>query len=114
MLFLLFSAAYYLRDEGELLQHDRDWLEQLLTWFRSELPIPPAGTIPAQAIFWYGDIGSFSRRMWKLVGLVEKYGFTTEQVTAKFIGRIVYQDRCQPTCRHSGGTRTDENGRGLR
>jgi hypothetical protein len=101
----IFSAAYYLRDEGELPRHDRVRLSSLLTWFQENLTVPPEGTIPARAIFWYGDVGPFTQPMWALARLIKDHGFTAEQITAKFIGRVVYQDRYQvaalpPTRRH--------------
>jgi hypothetical protein len=91
----LFSAAYHLRDRGELLGYERARLDELLTWFRSELTIPPEGTIPDQAIFWYTNVGPFAARMWELAQLLEECGLSTEQLTGGFIGRIVYQDRYQ-------------------
>ncbi|MDR3633518.1 MAG: hypothetical protein P4L84_06760 [Isosphaeraceae bacterium] len=91
----LFSAAYWLQREGELRPHDSETLTELLKWFEAELTVPPRGTIPDQAIFWYLDAGSFSDRMWELAHLVGEYGFTTELVTAGSVGRIVYQDNHQ-------------------
>src|SRR5262249_7242285 len=81
----LFAAAYSLRDESELLPWDRERLNQLLAWFEAELTVPPKGAIPSQAIFWYLDVGLFSQRMWDLVQLLSEYGFTAEQITAKFV-----------------------------
>ncbi len=91
----LFTAAYHLLEEGELLGHDRERLQELLAWFRAELTVPPEGLIPDRAIFWYRDVGPFSGRMWDLAQLLSDHGFTTELITAKFIGRIVYQDEHQ-------------------
>ena len=91
----LFSAAYYLRNECELPQYDRERLEQLLDWFAAELTVPPKGAIPNKAIFWYKDVGSFSHKMWELVEILRYYGFTPELITAKSIGRVVYQDSHQ-------------------
>jgi hypothetical protein len=91
----LFSAAYYLWEEGEMLKYDRLRLRELLDWFRDKLTIPPKGTIPDQAIFWYADVGPFSRRMWELVQFIKDYGFTAEQISAESIGRVVYQDAHQ-------------------
>lgn len=101
----LFTAAYYLLREGDLTANDYRWLEQWLAWFESELAVPPQGTIPAGAIFWYRNAGPFSKRMWALARLLDHYGLTTELVTGQFIGRIVYTDRHQvaaiaPTRRH--------------
>ncbi len=91
----VFTAAYELRAEGELLAHDREWLEDLLAWFEAELTIPPKGMVPNRAIFWYSNVGPFSQRMWDLVHLLQEYGYTSEQITAGFIGRVVYQDKHQ-------------------
>lgn len=91
----VFTAAYWLLREGELRRHDRERLGELLRWFEAELTIPPKGTVPSQAIFWYGNAGPFSERMWELAQLISEYDLTTELVTARSIGRIVYQDQHQ-------------------
>jgi hypothetical protein len=91
----LFTAAYYLRDNGELLQSEWDRLQQLLAWFTAELTVPPRGTIPEGAIFWYVDVGPFSERMWELVQILSEHGFTAELITARSIGKVVYQDKHQ-------------------
>ena len=90
-----FAAAYFLRDDDDLLPHDRQRLYELLAWFEAELTVPRRGTIPASAIFWYADVGPFSLRMWELVQLLSEYDFTTELITARFVGRIVYRDTHQ-------------------
>jgi hypothetical protein len=90
-----FSAAYHLLDDAELARYDRERLGQLLVWFERELTVPPRGTIPSQAIFWYSEVGPFSQRMWELAQLLSEYDFTVEMVTAKFVGRVVYEDQHQ-------------------
>jgi len=91
----LFTAAYSLRDDGDLTEQDYRRVAELLSWFRSELPVPPEGLIPVGAIFWYREAGRFSRRMWELAHLLGDYGFFAELVTASFVGRVVYQDQHQ-------------------
>ncbi len=91
----VFTAAYHLRRDGELLRHDHERLSELLAWFEAELTIPPRGAIPPQAIFWYRDVGPFAQRMWDLVQLLREYGYTAELITATFIGRVVYRDAHQ-------------------
>jgi hypothetical protein len=41
------------------------------------------------------DVGPFSTRMWELVYLLKENDFSAEQITARFIGRAVYQDKYQ-------------------
>ncbi|GAC1450506.1 MAG: hypothetical protein NVSMB9_34970 [Isosphaeraceae bacterium] len=101
----LFAAAYFLLDEGDLTRHDRERLNELLVWFRTELTVPPDGLIPDGAIFWYKNVGPFSQQMWALAHALDDCGFTTELITGQFVGRIVYQDEHQlaalpPTRRH--------------
>ena len=91
----LFAAAYHLRRRCDLLPHDRTRLDHCLSWFGRTLTVPPRGTIPAQAIFWYADGGRFAEGMWETAHIAEEYGFTTELITARAIGRIVYRDRHQ-------------------
>jgi hypothetical protein len=88
----LFTAAYHLRDGGDLPRHDLDRLNELLAWFRAELPVPPGDEIPDGAIFWYRDAGPFGRKMWELAHLLGEYGFNAELVTERYVGRVVYQD----------------------
>jgi hypothetical protein len=90
-----FTAAYYLRDNEELLPSDRERLDQSLAWFEAELTIPPRGTIPPSAIFWYADVDPFSERMWELVQLLREHNFTAELITARFVGKVVYRDKHQ-------------------
>jgi hypothetical protein len=91
----LFAAAYSLRDDGDLDVHDYQRLEEVLAWFRAELPVPPAHLIPDGAVFWYRKAERFSQRMWELAHLLGEHGYTAELVTAAFVGRIVYQDEHQ-------------------
>jgi hypothetical protein len=46
-------------------------------------------------VFWYLHAGPFAERMWELAQLLREYGFTTELVTARAVGRIVYADAHQ-------------------
>jgi hypothetical protein len=101
----LFTAAGHLLKEGELSKSDYREPEQLLSWFESELTVPPERIIPVGAVFWYSNVGPFSERMWALASLLDRYGFTTELVTGRFIGRIIWRDAHQfaaipPTRRH--------------
>ena len=91
----LFSAAFHLRDEMGLFAHDRKRLNDLLTWFEKELPVPRDDAIPDQAMFWYRNVAPFTLRMWELVQLLKNYDFTAEQITARNVGRIVYKDDYQ-------------------
>ncbi len=101
----LFTAAYDLRDEGELSRYDRDFLDRLLAWFSSSLPVPPAGKIPSQAIFWYRQGGLVFKQMWVLAKLLNKYNFTTELIKTSFAGLVVYQDEHQVAAIPRGGKR---------
>lgn len=101
----LFTAAYSLRDGGDMDGSDSRRLDELLAWFRAELPVPPEHLIPDGAVFWYREAGRFSQRMWELAQLLGEYGYTAELVTAAFVGRVVYQDEHQvaalrPSRRH--------------
>ena len=90
-----FTAAYYLRDKEELLPSDRERIDLSLGWFEAELTIPPRGSIPPSAIFWYADLGPFSERMWELVQILREHDFTAQLITARFIGKVVYRDKHQ-------------------
>jgi hypothetical protein len=91
----LFTAAYHLSHEGLLLAHDQERLQELLGWFVRELPVPPCGTIPPRALFWYVNAGPFARRMWEMAALLKEYRFTAELIKARVLGRVVYRDEHQ-------------------
>ena len=91
----LFSAAYYLRYEEILFSHDHGAIDRLLTWFEAELTLPPRDKIPIRAIFWYKNAGPFSHKMWELAQVLDNYGFLAEQITARIVGRVVYEDEHQ-------------------
>jgi hypothetical protein len=57
-----FSAAYSLREKNDLTRQDRTRLNELLGWFVAELTVPPPGSIPARALFWYADVGQSGAR----------------------------------------------------
>ncbi|AGA24788.1 hypothetical protein Sinac_0346 [Singulisphaera acidiphila DSM 18658] len=101
----LFTAAYHLLDECELNQHDREFLYKLLAWFSSNLPVPPAGKIPSQAIFWYRQDGPVFKKMWVLAKLLKKHSFTVELIKTRFAGLVVYQDEHQVAAIPRGGKR---------
>lgn len=91
----LFTAAYHLLREERLSRSDEKSLRDLLAWFQTELPVPPQGLIPERATFWYIDAGPFALRMWDMARLLDDYGYQTERVTTRRVGRVVYQDRYQ-------------------
>lgn len=91
----LFAAGYHLLKDGEVDESDYQRLAEVLKWFEDRLPIPPKHLIPEGALFWYQDAGPFSERMWELAHLLGEYGYTTELITATFVGRFVYQDEYQ-------------------
>jgi hypothetical protein len=90
-----FTAAYYLREEVDVLSVDRLRLDRLLRWFEAELTIPPAGTIPMRALFWFVDATPFWDRLWDLAHLLGTYDYTVELITTRSLGQIVYHDRHQ-------------------
>ena len=88
----LFAAAYHVRREGELFTYEFERLNQWLSWFERKLTVPPYGRIPAQALFWYVDAGRFAEGMWELAQVLRESGFTTELITARWVGKVVYRD----------------------
>ena len=87
-----FTAAYHLRREGGLDDADRDRLDELLGWFETTLTVPPKGRIPERAVFWFADLGPFSRRIWELARLLNDHGFHVERTTSADVGQVVYRD----------------------
>jgi hypothetical protein len=90
-----FTAAYCLRETDELLEFNRERIDRSLAWFEVELTIPPRGTVPPTAIFWYADVSPFSAQMWELVEILREHDFSAELITARFIGKVVYRDKYQ-------------------
>jgi len=91
----LFAAAYYLLDEGDMYQYDRELLDRMLKWFSKNLPIPPGEQIPARAIFWYKEESLVFRRMWYLGKMLKRYHYSISLIKSGFPGNVVYQDEHQ-------------------
>ncbi|SIN75776.1 hypothetical protein SAMN05444166_0673 [Singulisphaera sp. GP187] len=101
----LFSAAGYLRDQGELDPRDRARLDRTLSWFSEYLYAPPADEIPSQAIFWYYQDSPLVRPMWALANILKEYNFSIELIKTNFAGLIVYKDEHQVAAIPRGGKR---------
>jgi hypothetical protein len=91
----LFSAAGYLRDQGELDKGDRARLDMILSWFSEHLYTPLADEIPSQAIFWYYQDSPMVRPMWALANIIKEYNFYVELIKTSSAGRVVYKDEHQ-------------------
>lgn len=85
-----------LQASGPLHQTLNDWLEDSLTWFDENLPVPSWRLIPERAQFWYrADAQKFVSRMWDLVWLLREGGLRVDVLKTSTPGRIVYGDEHQ-------------------
>jgi hypothetical protein len=98
----IITVASVLRDQGELYEHESQWLEAIFDWFNQNLPCPPfsrnlrSGEWTRNAVCWFRDqAGEPLRRIWDIVAVLEEHGTTVRLVKTNRPGKIVYSDRYQ-------------------
>ena len=99
------TAAYALRDDPELPGWAADYLEELLAWFRENLPIPEDFTRSAarhrevdhsRGLSWFkGDAGEVLDKVAELIALLDQFDHVVEQIETERPGYIVYDDDWQ-------------------
>jgi hypothetical protein len=96
------TVASVLRDQGELYEHESQWLDAIFDWFNENLPCPPfrrnlrSGEWTRNAVCWFRDqAGEPLKRIWDIVAVLEEHGTTVRLVKTNRPGKIVYSDRYQ-------------------
>ena len=101
----LLQAAYALRDNGDVLEHDRDALEALLSWFASHLNTPDRFNRTTskgyyrrtpKGISWLKDTAKeHIDKMREVAEILGRYGHRAEMVKESRPGYVVYEDEFQ-------------------
>ena len=93
----LFQVAQHLLDEGDISIEEREELEAIVEWFRLNLPLPPyEAKRDPRVLYWYrSGAGEYIRKMWGLAHLLEAHDYAVELITARFVGKVIYEDEWQ-------------------
>jgi hypothetical protein len=112
----LFEAAYGLRAVKDLSSEDRSALQEVLSWFESNLLTPTRFNRTKskgffrrnpRGIAWFRDSAhEHLRRMHRLRSILEAHGYAVELIQEKRIGYIVYEDAAQVVAEPFSDTRT--------
>jgi hypothetical protein len=91
----LFIAARDLLDSGDLSLDERHQLQETLSWFNKNLPVPRLKRA-SMAIFWFkSDAEECVKRMWDLANLLRTHGYYVELQKWRKLGKIIYEDNFQ-------------------
>ena len=98
----IFGAAYHLRDNAIAPVYDRDLLEDLLSWFKTNLPIPGRFNRTKSKGYYRKRSAGVSwlkptalehiAKMRALAVILEKNGYQVSQVTTDRPGYVVFED----------------------
>jgi hypothetical protein len=101
----VFSAAYELRDRTHAPIQDRELLESLLSWFKTNLAIPERFSRTKSKGYYRRNTAGVSwlkpsarehiAKMRALVIILEKNGYLVSQITTTRPGYVVFQDEHQ-------------------
>jgi len=92
----LFTVAYRELNSAVLANYEREWLEELLTWFKKELKIP--GPIlrkdaNRRAICWFRESSKeVMSKAFELVVFLRERGYYVESHRTEIPGMVVYED----------------------
>jgi hypothetical protein len=90
----VFAAAYNLRRDHTLARRDREALDNLLAWFRKNLPIPK--NVYSLSIFWFrSDAHPCIENIWRLIDVLRENDIAVSMMHTDKPGTIVYQDALQ-------------------
>ena len=100
-----FCSAYELREELELSTTSREQLESLLSWYRTNLPIPDRFTSSrsrgtdqriTRGLSWFKKEASEAiQKSFELIDLLRAHGYPIDVLRSDRVGRIVYEDEYQ-------------------
>jgi hypothetical protein len=98
----LFSAAWKLRDEGDLDELEEAWYEDVVGWFNVNLTAPEENRLSARwseldrVTFWFRDSATvYIQRMRAMQQMLTWHGVPSRVLRANRPGRIVYDDSQQ-------------------
>src|SRR5262245_35069208 len=92
----LFTVAYRELSRGEMADYERQWLEDLLAWFKKKLKVPAAVLRPEsnrRAICWFRESSKeVVSKAAELAGFLGERGHFFEMLRTDEPGIIVYED----------------------
>ena len=92
----LFIAADMLLKSGDIMADDHKSLQEAITWFNRNLPVPDKPWIRGRVIFWFRESAQECiQRMWTLGALLRTHGNLMEVQKCAFLANIVYNDAFQ-------------------
>ena len=94
----LFHVSRLMRDDERLEPYEVKWLDQVYTWFNTELPCPPfeRKRFPADAVSWFrSSAARYITRMWDIAALLREHGQPIRIIKSDCPGAIIYQDSFQ-------------------
>jgi len=109
----LFHSASALEDNADVPLADRRALDDIMVWFKVNLPVPDSFTVHedqwrTKGISWFRDSASeHISRMRGMAAILERNDVPTQMITAKVVGRIIYQDEFQVVAMPDDGTRIE-------
>ncbi len=112
----LFHLAYQLRDSGDVAQHEREELAELMKWFDENLPVPGRFNRSSskgydrratRGIAWYRDSADECvQRMYRVKGIFENNGCFVRTIHQERVGYVVYEDEYQVVAEPFADTQT--------
>jgi len=94
----LFTVAYDLRDSGELASDDLAEVQEIIDWFKENLPIPACfdRLENPRAICWFkAAAGEPLSRIWRLVSFLKDRGIAVRVHKTRDPGQRLYSDLYQ-------------------
>ena len=112
----LFTLAYYLRDENKLSTQEEELVQELISWFKSNLPIPEKFSRKKNSyhknthgLSWFKqDSHEAINKMWELKAVIENHGFDIAVLKTDKPGYIVYEDEFQVVAEPFNGERINK------
>lgn len=100
----LFQAAYNLRDEGLLEEHERRWFKEVVGWFEKHLKAPSFtdirlrhdSSVHERVVYWFRPgAKQHIARMREVAVMLKHHGVSHRLLKTDKPGRIVYSDEFQ-------------------
>ncbi len=99
----IFRAADYVRDHTEIGASEKEVLQEIISWFDENLPVPDFYDDPAKrteqqhTYFWFKlSAEEFLERMNALAAILEAHNIKVEILRAELVpGEMVFEDHCQ-------------------
>lgn len=109
----LFTLAYHLRDQNRFTYQEEEQVQDLIDWFKANLPIPDrfsrnrnGSHKNTYGLSWFKPESTEAiNRMWQLKAMIENHGFNIEVIKTDRPGYVVYEDEHQVVAEPFNGQR---------